>query len=105
MRLAKLVRAIRLVAQFRTLWVLVRGLASTAGTIGYTVLLMLIIFYVFACMALELFTKDPACYMVAVHESPDAEFCGLVAQSAPLRPPSACQIMFVLASLVFRCLC
>lgn len=53
-RLFRLVRAIRLLAAFRDLFVLVRGLLDSAGTVFYTLLLLIGILYVFACVGVEL---------------------------------------------------
>jgi voltage-gated sodium channel len=60
LRLLRLARAVRLFSQFKALWMLVRGLLSSAGTMSYTFLLMVLIFYLFANMAIELITKDQA---------------------------------------------
>jgi voltage-gated sodium channel len=57
-RLAKIVRTVRLLSQFRALWMLVCGLLSSAGTMMYILVLLVIIIYVFACMGVELFTKN-----------------------------------------------
>jgi len=46
-----------LLAQFKVLWMLVRGLLSSAGTMAYIFILFFLILYVFACMGLELITK------------------------------------------------
>ena len=58
LRLLKLARAVRLLVAFKTLWMLVRGLLSSAGTMFYTFLLMTLILYVAGIMALELITKQ-----------------------------------------------
>jgi voltage-gated sodium channel len=58
-RLGRLARAIRLIAQFRTLWTLVRGLFGNIDTVMYTFILIFIILYIFACMGIELITKSP----------------------------------------------
>eukprot|EP00746_Dinoflagellata_sp_MGD_P143925 gnl/MRDRNA2_/MRDRNA2_76683_c0_seq1.p1 gnl/MRDRNA2_/MRDRNA2_76683_c0~~gnl/MRDRNA2_/MRDRNA2_76683_c0_seq1.p1 ORF type:complete len:539 (+),score=72.59 gnl/MRDRNA2_/MRDRNA2_76683_c0_seq1:133-1749(+) len=58
MRLLRLARSVRLLVQFKTLWMLVRGLLSSAGTMLYTFALMMLILYVFACLGVELITKD-----------------------------------------------
>merc|ERR1719265_2511921 len=58
MRLLRLARSVRLLVQFKTLWMLVRGLLSSAGTMFYTFGLMMLILYVFACLGVELITKD-----------------------------------------------
>merc|ERR1719487_1490582 len=57
-RLAKIVRTVRLLSQFRALWMLVCGLLSSAGTMIYILVLLIIIIYVFACMGVEIFTKN-----------------------------------------------
>merc|ERR1719502_2459103 len=56
-RLARLARTVRLLAQFKVLWMLVRGLLSSAGTMAYIFILFFLILYVFACMGVELITK------------------------------------------------
>jgi voltage-gated sodium channel len=56
-RLARLARTVRLLAQFKVLWMLVRGLLSSAGTMTYIFVLFFLILYVFACMGVELITK------------------------------------------------
>jgi voltage-gated sodium channel len=57
-RLAKITRTVRLLSQFRALWMLVCGLLSSAGTMIYILVLLIIIIYVFACMGVEIFTKN-----------------------------------------------
>jgi hypothetical protein len=57
LRLFRLARAVRLLVQFKTLWMLVRGLIGSASTIAYTFGLIVLILYIFACMAMELITK------------------------------------------------
>lgn len=56
MRLARLVRAVRLLVAFRTLWMLVRGLLSAGPVIGYTFLLSSLLIYVWACLGVEIIT-------------------------------------------------
>ena len=52
-----------------------QGLFNTVGTIVYTVLLLFIILYIFACIAMEIITKDPLCFGL-VEYAPEAErFC------------------------------
>jgi hypothetical protein len=58
MRLLRLARSVRLLVQFKTLWMLVRGLLTSASTMFYTFMLMLLILYVFACVGIEIITKD-----------------------------------------------
>lgn len=57
-RLLRLVRAVRLLVQFQTLWLLVRGLLSSAGTMMSTFALIMLLLYIFACVAVELITKE-----------------------------------------------
>mmetsp|Transcript_5903 Transcript_5903/g.10541 ORF Transcript_5903/g.10541 Transcript_5903/m.10541 type:complete len:561 (-) Transcript_5903:23-1705(-) len=57
LRLFRLVRAVRLLVQFKTLWMLVRGLLNSAGTILYTCMLISLMLYITACLAVELITK------------------------------------------------
>eukprot|EP00440_Ansanella_granifera_P050368 gb/GFBE01054588.1/.p1 GENE.gb/GFBE01054588.1/~~gb/GFBE01054588.1/.p1 ORF type:complete len:535 (+),score=120.48 gb/GFBE01054588.1/:1-1605(+) len=57
LRLFRLVRAVRLLVQFKTLWMLVRGLLSSASTILYTFLLISLMLYITACLAVEMITK------------------------------------------------
>lgn len=59
MRLLRLARAVRLVVQFKTLWMLVRGLISSALTVLYTMVLNFIVLYVFGCLSIELITRHP----------------------------------------------
>lgn len=57
LRLFRLARALRLLVQFKTLWMLVRGLLTSAGTICYTFLLIFVLLYVASCLVMELVTK------------------------------------------------
>ena len=59
LRLSRLVRALRLVVQFRMLWQLIRGLYSTLNLMFNTVVLVMLLLYIFACLGLEIITKDP----------------------------------------------
>jgi voltage-gated sodium channel len=59
LRLSRLVRALRLVVQFRMLWTLIRGLYNTLEVMAHTVFLVLLLLYLFACVGIELITKDP----------------------------------------------
>eukprot|EP00932_Pfiesteria_piscicida_P019719 SRR837773.6546.p1 GENE.SRR837773.6546~~SRR837773.6546.p1 ORF type:complete len:414 (+),score=130.11 SRR837773.6546:183-1244(+) len=58
LRLLRLVRALRMLEQFRSLWRLVQGLLMSARTMLSTVLLLVFTVYVFACVGVELITKD-----------------------------------------------
>jgi len=75
-RLLRLARALRLLVRFRTLWMLVQGLLSSAGTMLYTFGLMALIIYIFACMGVELITK-------AEWRKEDPEFDAIVEASFP----------------------
>ena len=54
-----LVRTVRLFAQFKVLWMLVRGLLGSINTICFTFIILFLLVYVFACVAIELITKAP----------------------------------------------
>merc|ERR1719379_2531989 len=57
LRLFRLARALRLFAIFKDLWMLVRGLLSSGLTLFYSFVILLVIHYMFACLAVELLTK------------------------------------------------
>eukprot|EP00927_Polykrikos_kofoidii_P084314 TRINITY_DN8848_c0_g1_i3.p1 TRINITY_DN8848_c0_g1~~TRINITY_DN8848_c0_g1_i3.p1 ORF type:complete len:849 (+),score=154.29 TRINITY_DN8848_c0_g1_i3:86-2548(+) len=52
-RLARLVRAARLMVQFRELWLLISGLRASFGTVMWTFLLLFLISYTFAVLGME----------------------------------------------------
>merc|ERR1712100_571772 len=58
LRLFKLVRAARLLVQFKPLWMLVRGFLASASTMFYVLVLFILIMYIFACAAIEFITKS-----------------------------------------------
>merc|ERR1719454_2358265 len=58
LRLLKLARAVRLFSQFKVMWMLVRGLLSSLQTMCYTFILLFLIIYLFANLAIEMITKD-----------------------------------------------
>jgi len=62
--------------QFKTLWMLVRGLIGSASTIAYTFSLIVLILYIFACIAMELITKKHL-------QSPDTGTAEFVAEYFP----------------------
>jgi voltage-gated sodium channel len=55
-RLLRLARTARLLVKFRELWIMVRGLMSSLGTILYTMLLLLLILFTFSCISMEFIT-------------------------------------------------
>jgi hypothetical protein len=57
LRLFRLARTVRLLAQFKVLWMLVRGLMGSVNTICFTFIIIFLIIYLFACIAIELITK------------------------------------------------
>lgn len=59
LRLLRLARTIRLIVGIRDLWLLVRSLMNSAGTMVYVIVLLSIVLYVFACVAVELITLSP----------------------------------------------
>lgn len=58
LRIARLARVLRLMVQFKQLWMLVRGLLRSMHTITSICVLLFIIVYVFACLGMEVITKD-----------------------------------------------
>merc|ERR1719460_2386225 len=56
-RLARLARMVRLLAQFKVLWMLVRGLLSGGFTMLYVSFLFLVLLYIFACIGVEIITQ------------------------------------------------
>jgi Ca2+-binding EF-hand superfamily protein len=60
LRLLRLARALRLFASFKAMWMLVRGLLSSGMTVGSCIILITLILYLYACVALELITNNDA---------------------------------------------
>ncbi|CAE7027961.1 CACNA1H [Symbiodinium natans] len=58
MRLLRLIRALRMLKYFRTVWRLVYGLLTSHNAMFSTLSLILLTLYVFACLGVELITKD-----------------------------------------------
>lgn len=64
-RLLRLARTVRLLVKFQVLWMLVRGLLTSACTMLYTLVVLIVILYIFSCIGFELITnsslrqKDP----------------------------------------------
>ncbi|CAE7174101.1 Scn1a [Symbiodinium pilosum] len=58
MRLLRLIRALRMLKYFRTVWRLVYGLLTSHNAMFSTLALILLTLYVFACLGVELITKD-----------------------------------------------
>lgn len=57
-RLLRLGRTLRLLIHFKELWMLVRGLLGSAYTILYTLLILLVIIYMFASVGIEVITES-----------------------------------------------
>eukprot|EP00927_Polykrikos_kofoidii_P085056 TRINITY_DN9142_c0_g1_i1.p1 TRINITY_DN9142_c0_g1~~TRINITY_DN9142_c0_g1_i1.p1 ORF type:complete len:691 (-),score=117.01 TRINITY_DN9142_c0_g1_i1:43-1923(-) len=57
-RLLRLARALRLLTCFRQLWMLVRSLLNSTGTMLHTFLLLFVILYIFSCLSMELITGN-----------------------------------------------
>jgi len=68
-RLIRLARALRLIVQFQTLWLLVQGLLSSIVPLFWTLILIMVFLYVFAVIGMELvmqgMTSKSNDYMVA----------------------------------------
>lgn len=73
-RLLRLARMVRLLGKFRELWMLVQGLVNCAGTMVYTLGLLLIILFIFASCSFELITDNP----LAKGPDYDPEFARIV---------------------------
>mmetsp|Transcript_18970 Transcript_18970/g.41403 ORF Transcript_18970/g.41403 Transcript_18970/m.41403 type:complete len:797 (+) Transcript_18970:64-2454(+) len=56
-RLLRLARTARLLIKFPELWMLIRGMTSSASTMFYTLVLLTIMLYVFSCIAIELMVE------------------------------------------------
>eukprot|EP00392_Amoebophrya_sp_AT5.2_P011714 g11799.t1 len=65
LRLLRLARTVRLIATFKTLWLLVRGLMSSADTIAFTFLLMAMTTYIFAVVGMEMISKNRTVFVHA----------------------------------------
>jgi len=57
-RLARLARSLRLLVQFRQLWMLVRGLLFSAKMVVYTLVVLFVLLYVYAAVGIELIRLD-----------------------------------------------
>jgi len=53
LRLCRLVKTVRVIVQFRTLWMLVQGLMYAVLPMFWTAILMIVVIYVFAVIAME----------------------------------------------------
>jgi voltage-gated sodium channel len=58
-RLGKLVRPLRLIGQFRSVWLLVRGMFRSFFHVLTTFILIALFLFIFGCLILELIAKDP----------------------------------------------
>mmetsp|Transcript_68220 Transcript_68220/g.134806 ORF Transcript_68220/g.134806 Transcript_68220/m.134806 type:complete len:526 (-) Transcript_68220:223-1800(-) len=74
LRLFRLAKVFRLMVTFQVLWKLVCGLTGSIRTICYTFALIVLILYIFACIALEIITK--------VHRDSENEAVHTVVNSA-----------------------
>jgi len=58
LRLVRLIGALRLLKQFRTVWRLVNGLLTSANAMVSTLVLVVLTLYIAACLGIEIITKD-----------------------------------------------
>eukprot|EP00930_Biecheleria_cincta_P037338 TRINITY_DN2560_c0_g1_i1.p1 TRINITY_DN2560_c0_g1~~TRINITY_DN2560_c0_g1_i1.p1 ORF type:complete len:620 (-),score=111.01 TRINITY_DN2560_c0_g1_i1:191-2050(-) len=58
LRLLRLIRALRMVPLFKTMWRLVYGLITQIQLMVSTLALLVLTLYIFACLALEIISKD-----------------------------------------------
>lgn len=84
LRLMRLARTVRLLVKFRVLWMLVRGLMSSAGTMLYTCILLVIVLYVLACVGVEMVSlNELAIGNDKTNTEPNEEFQAIVQSSFP----------------------
>lgn len=75
-RLFRLARAVRLLIKFRELWMLVQGLMNSASTMLYTLLMLIVVLYIFSSIAIEIITRHP----LARGDNADPEFQEIVTE-------------------------
>jgi len=73
-RLLRLARTLKLLMTFKSLWMLVRGLLGSAGTMGPTLFLLVVILYIFSILGFELLKS----HRLAVGEDAEEEFSSIV---------------------------
>lgn len=104
-RLLRLAKTVRLLIRFRELWMLVRGLLSSANTMLYTLLMLFVIIYIFACLGMELLYEHPR----VVGPDRDEEFAknvDMYFRSLPIAMLSLLQfVCFDNIVLIYRPLC
>mmetsp|Transcript_89454 Transcript_89454/g.239777 ORF Transcript_89454/g.239777 Transcript_89454/m.239777 type:complete len:700 (-) Transcript_89454:51-2150(-) len=85
LRLVRITRAVRLMSQFRVMWMLVRSLRGALVTLIWAVLLLCTIIYVFAIVAVEVVYKLSMKSIIAAADTDTAEIVercfGTVAKS------------------------
>jgi len=59
LRIARLARVVRLLGQFKTLWLLVQGLLASGRTLLWTVIVIGVVVYIFSILGMELIAVDP----------------------------------------------
>eukprot|EP00929_Paragymnodinium_shiwhaense_P057029 TRINITY_DN28543_c0_g1_i1.p1 TRINITY_DN28543_c0_g1~~TRINITY_DN28543_c0_g1_i1.p1 ORF type:complete len:579 (-),score=128.94 TRINITY_DN28543_c0_g1_i1:143-1879(-) len=78
LRLLRIARPLRLLYKFKELWTLISGLLASAGTMVYTMSLIVMILYIFACIGVELVFKRVYGPEASPELQGDAEFVALV---------------------------
>eukprot|EP00929_Paragymnodinium_shiwhaense_P049830 TRINITY_DN2512_c0_g2_i1.p1 TRINITY_DN2512_c0_g2~~TRINITY_DN2512_c0_g2_i1.p1 ORF type:complete len:650 (-),score=86.27 TRINITY_DN2512_c0_g2_i1:278-2227(-) len=74
LRLLRLMRTIKLLKRIRVLWMLVSGLMESVSLMLNTVMLLMIVMYVFSCISMEVITASE----LAVGPNADPEFQAVV---------------------------
>jgi len=74
LRLMRLARTIKLLKRVRVLWMLVKGLMESVATMANTLILLLIVMYLFSCISMEIITTSE----LAVGDTADPEFKEIV---------------------------
>eukprot|EP00929_Paragymnodinium_shiwhaense_P089372 TRINITY_DN49517_c0_g1_i1.p1 TRINITY_DN49517_c0_g1~~TRINITY_DN49517_c0_g1_i1.p1 ORF type:complete len:708 (+),score=80.19 TRINITY_DN49517_c0_g1_i1:90-2213(+) len=91
LRLCRLARTLRLLRKIRVLWMLVRGLLDSISTMCNTMILLVMVMYIFSCISMEVITR-------ADISGGDPEFEAIVDQYFSTLP------MTMLTLLQFVCL-
>lgn len=88
-RLVRLARAVRLLVKFKELWMLVQGMVNSGATVFYTLVILVVVLYIFSSVAMELITNST----LNTGPNADPEFSELVAMHFASLPLSMVTLM------------